>query len=238
MKFKLQNWFLQRVFGGERQLLIRSYFFVSVLLIAGGLITADLLEIYFRYMEGLDQIGLTQQQAAIGTALQIERFIQDVATTMKAITKSPDIRSSTKKIDYEFELKRLFFLAPAITEALVLDTDGIMRARVSRFRAVSPLQKRNLSESVAFKSSSQGKSYFGTVYFRDNDPYLTVAVPIEPFPGEICRRSSGRSQPHNCFGPCIRDQTWKCRLCLCRCEVGRARCAPPQPFALATTECG
>ena len=185
MKFKLQNWFLQRVFGGERQLLIRSYFFVSVLLIAGGLITADLLEIYFRYMEGLDQIGLTQQQAAIGTALQIERFIQDVATTMKAITKSPDIRSSTKKIDYEFELKRLFFLAPAITEALVLDTEGVVKARVSRFRAVSPLLKRDLSQSAAFRQSSQGKSYFGRVYFRDNDPYMTVSVPIEPFPGEF-----------------------------------------------------
>ena len=185
MKFKLQNWFLQRVFGGERQLLIRSYFFVSVLLIAGGLITADLLEIYFRYMEGLDQIGLTQQQAAIGTALQIERFIQDVATTMKAITKSPDIRSSTKKIDYEFELKRLFFLAPAITEALVLDAEGVVKARVSRFRAVSPLLKRDLSQSAAFRQSSQGKSYFGRVYFRDNDPYMTVSVPIEPFPGEF-----------------------------------------------------
>jgi len=186
MKFKLQNWFLQRVFGnGERRLLVRSYFFISVLLIAGGLITADLLEIYFRYKEGMEQIGLTQQQTANGAALQIERFVQDIATTMKAVTKNPDTRLPKKRIDYEFELKRLFFLAPAITEALVLDTEGVIRARVSRFRAVSPLQKRNLSESVAFKSSSQGKSYFGTVYFRDNDPYLTVAVPIEPFPGEF-----------------------------------------------------
>jgi signal transduction histidine kinase len=38
---------------------------------------------------------------------------------------------------------------------------------------------------VAFRQASQGKSYFGTVYFRDNDPYLTVAVPIEPFLGEF-----------------------------------------------------
>jgi signal transduction histidine kinase len=186
MKFKLQNWFLQRVFGsGERQLLVRSYFFVSVLLIAGGLITADLLEIYFRYMEGLDQIGLTQQQAANGTALQIERFVQDIATTMKAVTKNPDRRSPKKRIDYEFELKRLFVLAPAVTEASVLDTEGVIRARVSRFRAVAPLLKRDFSQSAAFKASSLGKSYFGAVYFRDNDPYITVAVPIEPFPGEF-----------------------------------------------------
>jgi len=186
MNVKLRKLFLQRTFGSsDRQRLVRSYFFVSAILITGGLISAGLLEIYFRYKEGLEQIGFIQQDAAIGAALRIERFIQDIATTMKAVTKSPDISASKKRMDYEFELKRLFFLAPAITEALVLDTDGIMRARVSRFRAVSPLQKKDFSQSAAFKTSSQGKSYFGPVSFRDNDPYLTVAVPIEPFPGEF-----------------------------------------------------
>src|SRR5689334_23897065 len=186
MKVKLRNLFLQRIFrSGDRQRLVRSYFLISVVLITGGLISADVLEIYFRYQEGLEQIGLTQQEAAASAALKIERFVQDMAITMKAVTRSPDIRSSKKRTDYEFELKRLFFLAPAITEALVLDTDGIRRARVSRFRAVSPLLKKDFSQSAAFKSASQGKSYFGTVYFRDNDPYLTVAVPIEPFPGEF-----------------------------------------------------
>jgi signal transduction histidine kinase len=186
MKLKLRNLFLQRIFrSGDRQRLVRSYFFVSAILIAGGLISAGFLEIYFRYKEGMEQIGLIQQDAAAGAALRIERFIQDIATTMKAVTKSPDTRSSKKSTDDVFELKRLFFLAPAITEALVLDTDGIIRARVSRFRAVSPLLKRDFSQSVAFKSASQGKSYFGAVYFRDNDPYVTLAVPIEPFPGEF-----------------------------------------------------
>ena len=178
--------FLLWIFSARRrQRLVRNYFFVSAILIAGGLISAGLLEIYFRYKEGLEQIGFIQQDAANSAALGIERFIQDIATTMKAVTKSPDIRASQKRTDYEFELKRLFFLAPAITEALVLDTEGVIQARVSRFRAVSPLLKRDFSQSAAFKASSQGKSYFGKVYFRDNDPYLTVAVPIEPFPGEF-----------------------------------------------------
>ena len=169
----------------RRERLIRNYFLRFGNFDRRRLISAGLLEIYFRYKEGLEQISLTQQDAATGAALRIERFIQDIATTMKAVTKSPDIRSSKKRMDYEFELKRLFFLAPAITEALVLDTEGVIQARVSRFRAVSPFLKRDLSQSAAFQQSSQGKSYFGTVYFRDNDPYVTVAVPIEPFPGEF-----------------------------------------------------
>jgi signal transduction histidine kinase len=169
--------------GGTR--LVRSYFFVSLCLIAGGLISAGLLEIYFRYSESLEQIHVAQQDAASRAALQIERFIQDIATTMKAFTKSADISSPEKSKEYDFELKRLLYLSPAITEAFALDGGGVMRAQASRFRAVAPLLNSDFSQSVAFQKSKQGQTYFGAVYFRDSDPYLTVAVPIERLPGDI-----------------------------------------------------
>ena len=183
---KLRNLPFIRIFRSRRrERLVRNYFFVSVVLIAGGLISAGLLEIYFRYSESLEQVHLAQQDAATGAALQIERFIRDSATTMKAVTKSADNSSPEIYTEYEFELKRLLFLAPAITEALALDTDGVIQAQASRFRAVTPLLKKNLSQTVAFQRSKQGKTYFGGVYFRDSDPYVTVAVPIERLRGEI-----------------------------------------------------
>ena len=183
---KLRNLPFIRIFRGRRrERLVRSYFFVSVILIAGGLISAGLLEIYFRYMEGLEQVGATQQDAATGAALRIERFIQDIAKTMTAATKSADVSSPKITTEYEFELKRLLFLAPAITEALALDADGVIRAQASRFRAVSASVGTDLSESAAFKETRRGNSYFGTVYFRGSDPYVTVAVPIEALKGEI-----------------------------------------------------
>ena len=80
--------FLRIFRGGERQRLVKDYFFVSAILIVGGLISAGLLEIYFRYREGLEQIGIVQQDAATNAALRIEQFIQDIATTMKAVTHS------------------------------------------------------------------------------------------------------------------------------------------------------
>lgn len=177
---------LIQIFRSRRRArLVRNYFFVSAILIAGGLISAGLLEIYFRYREGLDQVGLEQQVAATGAALRIERFIQDTATTMTAAAKSADIGSPKITSAYEFELKRLFFLSRAITEALVLDTDGTIQVQASRFRAVSPLLRKNLSQSAAFQESRQGNSYFGAVYFRDSDPYVTIAVPIEHLGGEV-----------------------------------------------------
>ena len=98
---------------------------------------------------------------------------------MKAATKSAEISSPEISMEYEFELKRLLFLAPAISEALALDTDGVIQAQASRFRAASPLLKKNLSQSAAFRDQSKENLILGTVYFRDSDPYVTVAVPIE-----------------------------------------------------------
>jgi signal transduction histidine kinase len=177
--------FIRMFHSRKRERLVRKYFFVSVILIAGGLISAGLLEIYFRYVEGLEQVGSTQQDAATAAALRIERFIQDVATTMKAATKSAELSSPRISKEYEFELKRLLFLAPAITEAVALDNDGAVQAQVSRFRAVSPLVRTGFSQSAAFKETRQGNAYFGAVYFRGSDPYVTVAVPIERLAGEV-----------------------------------------------------
>jgi signal transduction histidine kinase len=186
MRSRYQHLLLFWRFRSRRnERLVRSYFLVSVLLITGGLISAGLLEIYFRYHEGLEQVGLIQQDAANRAALRIERFSQDIATTMTAATKSAEITSPEISREYEFELKRLLFLAPAITEALALDNHGLIQAQASRFRAASPLVKRNLSQSAAFRESKQGKSYFGNVYLRDSEPYITVAVPIAHLPGEV-----------------------------------------------------
>ncbi|HXV80038.1 MAG TPA: sensor histidine kinase [Candidatus Binatia bacterium] len=186
VRAKAQRLTFIRIFRGRRrERLVRDYFFVSVILIAGGLVSAGVLEIYFRYIEGLEQVGYTQQGAATAAALRIERFIQDVATTMKATTKSADPSSSRISKDFEFELKRLLFLAPVITEAIALDQDGVIRAQVSRFRAVAPSVGSDLWQSAAFRESRLGRSYFGTVYFRGSDPYVTVAVPIERLAGEV-----------------------------------------------------
>ncbi len=179
----LERLHLSRRAGRER--LVRDYFFFSVILLAGGLISSGLVEIYFRYQENLEQLALAQHDAAVGTSLKIERFIQDVVTSMKATTKSRDITANGISPTYEFELKRLLFLEPAITEAAALDGNGVIRVQTSRFRAVSSDAGRNFSASAAFRQSKQGKPYFGAAYFREFEPYMTIAVPIEYSTGDV-----------------------------------------------------
>ena len=170
---------------GRRERLVRDYFFFSALLLAGGLISSGLVEIYFRYQENLEQLTLAQQDTVVGASLKIERFIQDVVTSMKAATKSRDITSDGISPTYEFELKRLLFLEPAITEAAALDGAGVIWAQTSRFRAVSSDAGKDFSTSVAFRRSKQGKPYFGAPYFREFEPYMTITVPIEHSTGDV-----------------------------------------------------
>ena len=58
--FKLRK-FLERLHlfhRGRHERLVRHYFFFSVILLAGGLISSGLVEIYFRYQENLEQLTL------------------------------------------------------------------------------------------------------------------------------------------------------------------------------------
>jgi signal transduction histidine kinase len=170
----------------RRGRLLQHYFLISVLLIAGGLIASGLLEIYFRFHETREHLALLQKEAATVAAVKIDRFIQDVETAMRAAAKGQGISQEGISPDYKFELKRLLFLAPAITEAVVLRADGIAQAKLSRLQIAAPDITRDFSSSVAFQKAKEGQPYFGRVYLvRSSEPYMTIALPIEHFKGNI-----------------------------------------------------
>ncbi len=182
----LESPFIRTLRGRRRGRLVRHYFFISVILIGGGLITSGLLEIYFRYKESLEHLSLLQQEVTTGVAFKIERFIQEIQSTMKAATRSREVALKGLSPEYKFELQKLLLIEPAITEAVALDDHGIVNMQASRLRTVLAEGKRDLSKSAAFQQAKQGASYFSPVYFvRDSEPYMTISVPIERFAGEV-----------------------------------------------------
>ena len=143
------------------------------------------MEIYFHYQESREQLAFLQQELASGAAFKIEQFINEIEAAMKATTKSREIAEQGLTQGYRFELKKLLFLEPAITEAVAVDTQNILRVYVSRLRGDLPF-RLDLPVSQAFDQAKQGKPYFGPVYFvRNSEPYMTLAVPIDRFAGEI-----------------------------------------------------
>ena len=175
------------MFGAPRRgRLVRDYFLISVILIGGGLITSGLVEIYFRYIESRDQLGRLQKEIAAGAAFKIEHFVQEIHNILKGATKSRDIAPKGLTPDFRFELEKLLLIAPAVTEAVALNENGHIQVQASRLRTVLPDAKKDLSGTEPFKQARQGKSYFGRVYFvRGSEPYMTIAVPIERFAGDV-----------------------------------------------------
>src|SRR3989338_1271642 len=172
--------------GRRRGRLVRHYFFISVGLIGGGLIASGVLEIYFRYQESREQLGLLQQEVAAGAAFKIDRFVQEIHNTLKGATRSREIAPKGLTLEFRFELEKLLLIAPAVTEAVELDENGAIRVQASRLRTVLPDTKQDLAAAPSFQQAKQGKSYFGPVHFvRGSAPYMTIAVPIERFAGDV-----------------------------------------------------
>ncbi|HWH77891.1 MAG TPA: cache domain-containing protein, partial [Candidatus Binatus sp.] len=178
---------LIRNLGGRRRgRLMRDYFLISVLLVGGGLVASGLIEIYFRYQESQLHLAELQREVAAGAAVKIERFVQEIHNTLKGATRSREIAPKGLTTDFRFELEKLLLIAPAVTEAVALDRDGAIQVQASRLRTVLPDSKKEFASAGAFQTAKQGKSFFGQVYFvRGSEPYMTIAVPIERFAGDV-----------------------------------------------------
>ncbi len=187
-KQKLSRLRLFRRHAGQRGKLARHYFLIFLMLIGGGLITSGLLEIYFRYYENQEQVALMQDEGAKAAVSKIGQYVLEIEGLMKAtsLDLSEEFGSEERAEGYRFELMKLLFLAPAITEVAALDVKGVPRVQVSRFRASVSGNTTDYSKSASVSQARQGLTFFGQVYFvRDSEPYMTLAVPIERFPGSV-----------------------------------------------------
>jgi signal transduction histidine kinase len=176
----------QRPSAHRRGRLLWHYFLISFVLLAGGLITSGLWELYFRYQEVRENIASAQRQAASEAASRLEQFVQEIHGSLTAATRSREVTARGLSPNYRFELERLLLIAPAVTEVIAVDAAGVRQASAARLRTVLPEGKRDFSTSSAFHAARRGEVYFGPAYFvRDTEPYMTIAVPIEHLVGEI-----------------------------------------------------
>jgi signal transduction histidine kinase len=184
----LRNMPLIRYFAGGRARgrLMREYFLISGLLVGGGLITSGAIEIYYSFQESQEHLADVQREVATGAAIKIERFVHEIHNTLKGATRSREIAPKGLTDEFRFELEKLLLIAPAITEAVALDRDGAIQVQASRLRTVLPDAKKEAASAGAFQTAKSGKSFFGQAYFvRGSEPYMTVAVPIERFAGDV-----------------------------------------------------
>ena len=170
--------------GGGR--LLRRTFIIALVLVSGGLLTSGAVELFFRYRESVEGIWALQREMAQGAAFKIQQFVQDIEKTMRASTQTPDIVAAGLTEAYRFQLSKLLKVTPAITTATVLDANGREQIKESRVEMTRPEELGDHSSDEAFVQARGGTSFFSPVYFvRQSEPYMRIAVPIEPFAGEV-----------------------------------------------------
>jgi signal transduction histidine kinase len=166
--------------------LLRRTFAVALALVSGGLITSGAVELYFRHRESVGSIGTLQHEMAQGAAFKIQQFVRDLEKTLRASTQTREIVAAGLTEGYRFELNKLLRTAPAVAEAAALRPDGRELLKVSRVRTTLPEDLKDRSSDEAFRRAREGKPFFGRVYFvRESEPYMTIAVPMEPFAGDV-----------------------------------------------------
>ena len=156
------------------------------MLVSGGLITSSAIELFFRYHESVEWIWGLQREMARGAAFEMQQFVRDIEHTMWAATQTPDIVAAGLTEAYRFQLDKLLKVAPAITTAVALDTTGRERLKVSRRQIVQPEDLQDRSQDATFVHARGGIAFFSPVYFGpEAEPHMRLAVPIEPFPGDV-----------------------------------------------------
>lgn len=166
--------------------LVRRTFLIALVLVCGGLLTSGTVELFFRYRESLEAIGALQREMAQSAALKIQQFVQDIEERLRAATQTQEMITTGLTESYKFELLKLLKMDPSITELAAMDTTGREHAKVSRVRMVLSDDLRDRAAAESFQRAREGKTVFGQVYFvRESEPYMTVAVPIERFAGNM-----------------------------------------------------
>lgn len=166
--------------------LVRRYFAVFVTLLSGGLIVSGAIELYNRYLESRDQIAAIQSEVAGSAASTIAQFIVGIEEKLRIATVSGSIAEAGVTEAFSYDLDKLLAVVPAISEVVAIDAAGKPRAYVSRFRVELGEHQKDFAQAASFTKSKQGVHYFSPVYFlNEAEPYMTIAVPIERFPGSV-----------------------------------------------------
>ena len=172
--------------GKGKRHLVRSYFLVSFFLVGFGILTSGLIGTYYHLSDIQEQASHLQQEIASSAAYKIEKFIEDIEGSMKAVTLSREIIANGLSPDIDFQLNKLLKLSAPVSEAFAADANGVIYKHVSRVRTIALKSKQSISSTNAFQKAIKGETFYGNVFFvQDSEPYMTITIPIERYVGEI-----------------------------------------------------
>jgi signal transduction histidine kinase len=162
----------------KRSSIYRKYVLLVVALVGGALIVSGIASMYRSYIETRSALLAVEREHAVSASIRIENFIQEIERQI-GWTLFPQADATTDPlVARRNDLVKLGVQVKAITEATYIDAQGRAQLRESRLEMTVKRSGIDLSDDPRFKVASQGRTYFGPVYFRnESEPYMAIAVP-------------------------------------------------------------
>ena len=171
----------------RRGRIVRRYFLIFVTLVGGSLLASLLLEMGFRLWETRWNLDVVHRQMAELAALRIRNYIENVAEAVRLAAQPRHVAQGRVSNEYISDLRDLLRNVPAIRDVVAIGTDGREMLRLSRIGTSSVDAAADHASEPYFATARAGRTYFGPVIFPADsfEPRIMIAVPIEPFRGEI-----------------------------------------------------
>src|SRR5215472_16306624 len=171
----------------RRGRIVRRYFLIFVTLVGGSLLASLLLEMGFRLWETRWNLDVVHRQMAELAALRIRNYIENVAEAVRLAAQPRHVAQGRVSNEYISDLRDLLRNVPAIRDVVAIGTDGREMLRLSRIGTSSVDAAADHASEPYFATARAGRTYFGPVSFPADsfEPRIMIAVPIEPFRGEI-----------------------------------------------------
>ena len=159
----------------HRGRLFRKYLLLILSLVTSVLLASSAIGLYFSYQENKMSLASFQHEKAVGAALRIEQYVQQVSQQLIYASLAQLDASDLESRRTEFW--RLLRQAPEVTDIAQLDRTGREQIAVSRLGMDVMGSGKDRSAEEAFRNALPDAAWFGPVYFnRDTEPYMTVAI--------------------------------------------------------------
>jgi signal transduction histidine kinase/ActR/RegA family two-component response regulator len=166
--------------------LFRRYALYLAGLLSAGLLLSGAIGAYFFYRDTRTLVEELQREKARAAAARIEQFILGVESQLRGAAYLG--RAGAADFDRRFlELARLLRLAPSVSDAAWLDSEGRERVRVSRLGRDTVNASTDRSTDHGYILARGGGAWRGEVVFRRHtEPHIAVMVPgIAPEDGIV-----------------------------------------------------
>jgi two-component system, NtrC family, sensor kinase len=171
----------------RRGRIVRRYFLTFVALVGGSLVASLVVEMGFRLWETRWNLEVVHRQMAELAALRIRNYIDNVADAVRHAAQARHVAQGRVSGEYMSDLHDLLRNVPAIRDVVAVGLDGRETMRLSRIGTSSLDAGADHTAEPDFAAARAGKIWFGPITFPADsfEPRITIAVPIEPFRGEI-----------------------------------------------------